>query len=127
MLYYCYDGVDCFAWEGVLSLSNVSMSKQDTVALGLRVHLHQQGSGWGLDGVLILAGLKPINFSNVDEYSFGGMLKCGWKRFVSAGLLFGILRIHVPHCFYAIMFQELIYDIHIRRHPWQFRSFCAVL
>ena len=66
MLYYCYDGyVDCFAWEGVLSLSNVSMSKQDAVVPGLRVHLHQQGSGWGLDGVLILAGLKPINFSNV--------------------------------------------------------------
>ena len=36
--------------------------------------------------MLILAGLKPINFSNVDEYSFGGVLKVGWKQIVSTGL-----------------------------------------
>ena len=34
------------------------MSKQDAVAPGLRVHLHQQGFTWGLGGVLIQTGLK---------------------------------------------------------------------
>ena len=43
---------------GVLSLSDTLMSKQDAVAPGLRVHLHQHGSVWGLGGVLILTGSK---------------------------------------------------------------------
>ena len=50
------------------------MSKQDAVAPGLRVHLHQQGFVWGLKGVLNLTGLKqPVPRCEYKE-GFGGVL-----------------------------------------------------
>ena len=85
----------------VLSLSDAPMSKQDVVVPGLRVHLHQQGFSWGFGGVLISTGRK--------NECFGGVLQVGWEQLVSADLLFGILRIHVPHCsFVLICFRGII-------------------
>ena len=40
---YRHEGNVLLYFGGVLSLGNTPMSKQDTVASGLRVHLHQQG------------------------------------------------------------------------------------
>ena len=37
--------------EDALPSSNAPMSKQDAVASGLRIHLHQQGFAWGFGGV----------------------------------------------------------------------------
>ena len=59
------------------------MSKQDDVVPGLRVHLHQQGPVWGFDGALILIGLKK---RRQEDSGFGGVLKVGWKLFVSVDL-----------------------------------------
>ena len=79
------------SFGGVLPLSNIPMSKQDTVAPGLRVHLHQQGFAWALRGVLISTGLKqglrdPIPVT-VAEAGLEGVLSARSGRLGRCGYL----------------------------------------
>ena len=70
--------LDVLLWS-VLPLSNTLMSKQDAVAPGLRVHLHQQGFIWGLRGVLISTGRKRLFFGGV--LNLGPGLVCRGRYF----------------------------------------------